>query len=236
MKIDLVPSVDFIKEDKLIGKSVVVIDMLRATSVIVTAIKNKCKEVIPVVTIEEALALKDKNDCLLGGERHAVKIEGFDFSNSPLEYTEDKVAGKIVTMTTSNGTRAIKGCENGKTLIMAAMINGEAVAKKLVDIGDDVVIVNAGTEGEFSIDDFICGGHIINHLCNMEKETELTDIAKTALFVYKNNENVEDYIKEARHYRRIMELGLQDDFIYCCKKDITDVVPVYKEGKIVNRG
>ena len=70
----------------------------------------------------------------------------------------------------------------------------------------------------------------------MEKETELSDIAKTALFVYKNNENVEDYIKEARHYRRIMELGLQDDFIYCCKKDITDVVPVYKEGKIVNRG
>ena len=148
------------------------------------------------------------------------------------EYTEEKVANKIVTMTTSNGTRAIKGCEDGKTLIMAAMINGEAVAKKLVEIGDDVVIVNAGTEGEFSIDDFICGGHIINHLCNMEEETELSDIAKTALFVYKNNDRVEDYIKEARHYRRIMELGLQDDFEYCCKKDITDVVPIYKDGRI----
>lgn len=233
MKINLIISADHIKKDEVKDKSVVVIDMLRATSVIVTALENGCKEVIPVLEVEEAEKIvKDKReDYMLGGERKALKIEGFDYSNSPLEYTKDTIKDKILVITTSNGTRAIKGSEGAKDILIGAMINGRAVAKKLVKLNKDVVIVNAGTYGEFSIDDFLCSGYIIN--CILEEvNCELSDIAYTSYYVYKQNEDLKDFIKNAVHYKRIKELGLIDDLEYCCKKDIIDMVPEYKNGSI----
>lgn len=164
MKIDLIISADDIKKQKIIDRSVVVIDMLRATSVITTALSNGCAKVIPVVTVEEALeiAKADRKNTVLGGERKALKIEGFDLSNSPLEYTQDIVQNKAIVMTTTNGTKAIKGCEGARDILIGALINGGAVARKLIELNNDVVFVNAGTHGEFSIDDFICTGYIID--------------------------------------------------------------------------
>lgn len=234
MKIDLIISADDIKKEKVYGKSVVVIDMLRATSVIVTALSNGCRRVIPVLTVDEALhiASKDKNEYLLGGERKAVKIEGFNFSNSPLEYTKEIVRGKSLIMTTTNGTRAIKGAEGAKNIFIGALINAAAVAQKLAEIGEDVAIVNAGTYGQFSMDDFICSGYIIERIAE-KAECELTDIAKTANYIYKMNPDVISFIKHAAHYKRIMELNLKEDLDYCCKKDIIDKVPEYVNGIIM---
>ena len=112
MKLDVIISADNIKEEYLEDKIVVVIDMLRATSVIITALANKAKEVFPILTVEEAFNKKEEflrveKEVLLGGERKALKIEGFDFSNSPLEYTSEKVKGKTIILSTTNGTRAI---------------------------------------------------------------------------------------------------------------------------------
>lgn len=233
MKIDVMISADDINREKIKNKNVVVIDMLRATSVIITAISNGCSSVIPVLTVDEAKSIVKENRAkyLLGGERNAVKIEGFDFSNSPLEYDKNIVNGKRLVMTTSNGTRAIKASTDAKNVLMGAMINAKAVAKKLVELNDDVVIVNAGTYGEFSIDDFICGGYIIN--CILEEvEAKLSDIATTAYYIYKSNPDVISFIKHANHYKTIQRLGLKDDLEYCCKRDIVDIVPVYEEGKI----
>ena len=233
MKIDLIISADDIKENKIIGKVVVVIDMLRATTVITTAIKNGCKEVIPVVTIEEALELSkiNREEYILGGERRALKIEGFDCSNSPLDYTEEVISGKSFIITTSNGTRAINGCKNASKLLIASLINAKAVAKKIVEFGEDVVIVNAGTLGQFSMDDFICSGYIIDCIKEI-MDIELTDIAYTAHHVYKEHEDIISFIRNARHYKVIMELGLEKDLEYCCTKDITEVVPYYDNGII----
>jgi 2-phosphosulfolactate phosphatase len=233
MKIDIIISAEDIKKNKVNDKTVVVIDMLRATSVIVTALNNGCKEVIPVVTIEEAMNIfrMDKEKYLLGGERKGLKIEGFGFSNSPLEYTKEVVKGKALVMTTSNGTRAIKGSEGAKHILIGAMINAEAVAKKLIELNNDVVIVNAGTYGEFSIDDFICSGYIIEAL-KKEIDIEASDIAITAHYVFKNNEDIFSYIKFASHYKRIMELGLEEDLKYCCQKDVINIVPEYRDGRI----
>lgn len=234
MKIDLIISADDIKKEKVQGKSVVVIDMLRATSVIVTALNNGCRRVIPVLTVEEAvnIASKDKNEYLLGGERKAVKIEGFNFSNSPLEYTPENVMGKSLIMTTTNGTRAIKGSEGAKHIFIGALVNACAVADKLLKLGEDVTIVNAGTYGQFSMDDFICSGYMIDRITE-KKSCELTDIAKTAHYVYKMNPDIVSFIKNASHYKRIMELNLKDDLDYCCKKDIIDKVPEYINGIIL---
>lgn len=235
MKIDVIISADDIKEAKLQGKSVVVIDVLRATSVIVTAISNGCRAVIPTVDVESAIGIakKDRNMYLLGGERRALKIDGFDFSNSPLEYKASIVKGKTVVMTTTNGTRAIKGSTTAKNIIIGAMINAKAVSHRLQEIGNDVVIVNAGTYGQFSIDDFICTGYIISKLKgNGKVSLELTDIATTALYIYEQNKDITSFIKYANHYNVIKELGLYEDLKYCCSKDIVDVVPEYRDGII----
>ena len=234
MKIDIIVSADDIKKEKIENKTVVVIDMLRATSVIITALNNGCKGVIPVLTVDEAadIVRNSKEEFMLGGERNALKIEGFHYSNSPLEYTRDTIEGKTLVMTTTNGTKAIKGCTGASSILIGAMLNAKAVAKKILELNKDVVIVNAGTYGEFSIDDFLCSGYII-HCVLKELEVDLSDIAITSHYIYKNNEDIHSFIKYASHYKRITKLGLEADLEYCCRKDIIDSVPEYKNGIII---
>ncbi|SFC68482.1 2-phosphosulfolactate phosphatase family protein [Clostridium uliginosum] len=236
MKIDVIISANHIDENKIKDKIVVVIDMFRATSVITAAINNGCKAVIPYLTIEETLEASkkfNKGEYLLGGERNAVRIENFDLSNSPLEYTRNMVNDKTVLMTTTNGTRALTKSLGAKRIFVAAMINGEAVAEKLININEDVVIVNAGTNGEFSMDDYICGGYIINSILKEKKSVQLTDIAKTSNMIYESNSNIISYVKHASHYALMKSINLDEDIDYCMKKSIIDVVPEYINGKII---
>ncbi|MEG2290349.1 MAG: 2-phosphosulfolactate phosphatase family protein [Clostridium sp.] len=236
MKIDIMISAADIKPERLKGKVVVVIDVLRATTVMITAINNGCEKVIPVREIEDALHIANKNReySLLGGEREGLKIEEFDFSNSPLDYTAEVVKGKTLIMTTSNGTRAIKNSEEADRIFIAAMINGNAVAKKLVELNKDVVFINAGTNGEFSMDDFITSGYIINCIKSMGgSEHDLTDMAITSEYVYKGNPGIISFVKDALHYKRLKDLGFYEDLRYCLTKDIVDIVPEYKAGEII---
>lgn len=237
MKIDIIISADDIIESKLENKIAVVIDMFRATSVIVTALNNGCREVVPFLTIDEALESSEKlnrEEYILGGERKAVKIKGFDLSNSPLEYTKEVVENKKVLITTTNGTRTLTKSNNAKRILIAAMINARAVANKLLEINNDIVIINAGTNGNFSMDDYICSGYIINEMLKINNEIELTDIAKTANMIYENNSDIISYVKEATHYSVMKSLELDDDIDYCIRKSIVNNVPEYKNGKITN--
>jgi len=233
MKLDIIISADDIKKEKIKNKTVVVIDMLRATSVIITALYNGCNGVIPVLTVEEAAGIvrNSKEKFMLGGERNALRIEGFHYSNSPLEYNRDTIEGKTLVMTTTNGTKAIKGCVGASNILIGAMLNAKSIARKIIELNKDVVIVNAGTYGEFSIDDFLCSGYII-HCLLKEVEVDLSDIAITSHYIYKNNEDIHSFIKYASHYKRITELGLEADLEYCCRKDIIDIIPEYKNGMI----
>ncbi|MEG1256047.1 2-phosphosulfolactate phosphatase family protein [Clostridium sp.] len=235
MKIDVMISAADIKPERLKNKVVVVIDVLRATTVMITALSNGCDKVIPVREIEDALDIANKNrhNCLLGGERQGLKIEGFDFSNSPLDYTGEVVKGKTLIMTTSNGTKAIKNSEEAERIFIAAMINGKAVAEKLVELDKDVVFVNAGTDGEFSMDDYITSGYIINCIKSIEdSKCELTDMAMTSEYIYKANPGIISFVKDALHYKRLKKLGYYEDLRYCFTKDIINMVPEYKNGRI----
>ena len=237
MKIDIIISADDIIESKLENKIAVVIDMFRATSVIVTALNNGCEEVIPFLTIEETLESSEelnREEYILGGERRAVKIYGFYLSNSPLEYTKEVVEDKKVLITTTNGTRTLTKSNSAKRIIIAAMINAKAVADKLLEINEDVVIINAGTNGNFSMDDYICSGYIINEMLKVDNQIELTDISKTANMIYENNSDIISYVKEATHYSVMKSLELDNDIEYCIKKSIVNNIPEYKDGKIVN--
>lgn len=236
MKIDVIISADYIDSESLRGKVAVVIDMLRATSVITTALSNGAKRVIPVVSVEDAFNKAKElkalgEEVLLGGERKALKIDGFDFSNSPLEYKRDIVEGKNVIMSTTNGTRALNLCSKADKVVVASVLNGQAVAKYLENEEKEVVFVNSGTNGEFSSDDFMCAGYIISELAR-NKEIDLTDIAKTAKYVYESSKSIEDFIKDAKHYNILKNLGLEEDLKYCSTKNLIDSVFEFKNGEI----
>jgi 2-phosphosulfolactate phosphatase len=233
MNIDLIISADDIKPEKIKNKTVVVIDILRATSVIITAVNNGCKNVIPVITVEEAfeLSMHDRSNYILGGERNAVKIDGFDCSNSPLEFTEEILKDKTLIMSTTNGTKAINGCVGAAHILIGGVINAAAAAQRVSELGGDVVLVNAGTDGEFSMDDFIAAGYIAHIILSM-KEASLSDIAKTALYMYESHPDLLSFIRHAHHYKRIERLGLEKDVQYCCRKNIISIVPEYVNGVI----
>ncbi|EDS78163.1 2-phosphosulfolactate phosphatase family protein [Clostridium massiliodielmoense] len=233
MKIDLIISASDIKEEKIKNKTVVVIDILRATSVIVTALNNGCNEVIPVLEVEDAMDIVKNNreKYILGGERNALKIEGFDFSNSPLDYTKDVAHGKTLVMTTTNGTRAIHGAMSAKNILIGAMINAKSVANKVLELDNDLVIINSGTNGEFSIDDFVCAGYIIDCILK-DRDAELSDIAITSHYVYSENKDIHSFVHNAKHYKILSNLGLKDDINYCCSKDIIDIAPEFHYPKI----
>lgn len=235
MRLDIIISGDDIKDEKIKNKTAVVIDMFRATSVITTAMDNGCKEIIPFLTIEETLKKADeigRENCILGGERNAVKIDGFDVSNSPLEYTKDLVKNRNVLMTTTNGTKTLTRCREAENVLIGAMINAKAVAEKIIEMNNDVVIVNAGTKGSFSMDDYICSGYIIDEILKKKKSLDLTDIAKTAVLIYKSHEDILSYVKESSHYSVMKGLKLDDDIEYCVKKSIINIVPEYDGYKI----
>lgn len=234
MNIDIIISADDIKEEKIKDKTVVVIDMLRATSVITTALNNGCRKVIPVLTVDKAkeIAKNSKEECVLGGERNALKIDGFNFSNSPLEYKKEIINGKVVVITTSNGTKAINGCKIARNLLIGSVLNAKAVAKRVIELNNDVVLLNSGTNGQFSMDDFICSGYII-HCINEILDVDLTDISKTAKYIYDNNVDLVGFIKTAKHFNILKNLGLEDDLKYCCQKDIINIVPEYKNGELI---
>ncbi|QAA30645.1 2-phosphosulfolactate phosphatase family protein [Clostridium manihotivorum] len=233
MNIDVIISAEDIRPELITNKVVVVIDMLRATSVITTALANGAEKVIPVLTVEESFKIAESlnNEVILGGERRAVKIDGFHMSNSPLEYTRKEVEGRTVILSTTNGTKAINNCLEADKIYIGCMLNAKAVADKLIELDKDVVFVNAGTLGKFSIDDFICAGYMIKCL-SKNSNAVISDLAFTAKYVYDNNNNVLDYIKNARHYEVLKSLNLEADIQYCVKKDLFSIVPEYKQGEI----
>ena len=234
MKLDVIISADHIKPSALENKIAVIIDVLRATTVITNALNNGCKRVIPMLSSEESLerAASLGEHCLLGGERQAIRIPGFDLSNSPLEYTKEVVANKTLIMTTTNGTRAIKGSEEAERILIASINNAGAVAELLASLNRDVVFVNAGTYGELSLEDFICAGYIIS-LMEAKASVALTDIAFMAKNIYENNPDIISYVKHAAHYERLKSLGLEGDLECCMKKNILSVVPEYVQGEII---
>lgn len=233
MKINLFPRVEDINIGEISGTNAIVIDMLRATSVITTALYNGAREAIPVLTIDEAFKMKDREkDVVLGGERKGIKIEGFDAGNSPLEFTPDFIGGKTLVITTSNGTRAINGCRNAKNIFIGSMLNGPAAADKAASDSVDISIACAGTQGKFSLDDFICAGYIIDEILKIRKY-DLSDISFLSHHIYlENRDDVEGFISNASHFNYLLSIGAYEDIKYCCRKAVTDAVPVFRDGCI----
>lgn len=235
MFIDVLPTADSVTGDVVKGKICIVIDVLRATSVMITALNNGAKNVTPVLNIDEALEKKRMdNAIILGGERNCLKIDGFDLGNSPLEYSDIVVKDKRVVITTTNGTKAVTRCKGAEHIYLAGVINSYAIAEMLSKTDTDIVFVNAGTAGVFSLDDFITAGYIIDLLMSKVK-TNLSDYAIAARQVYKSSPDF-GVLKNTAHYNHLRSLGMEQDINYCFTKNIIDCIPEYIEGIVVNSG
>lgn len=229
MKVELVPSIEYVDNYDLENKTVIVIDVLRATSVITTAMASGAELIMPVLEVEEAFSMKEKG-YLAGGERKGLKIEGFDFSNSPCEYTEEAVNGRKIALSTTNGTKTILKCRAGKNLYLASMLNGSAVAEKASASNLDTVVVCSGTNGKFSIDDYICAGKIIaalSRLCKIDTD----DFAAASMLAYEDRKmDVTGYVSHAFHYNYLISINLQEDIAFCFREDTTKVVPYVEKS------
>jgi len=236
MKIDLAFTPIELEKKELEGKSAVVIDSLRATSTMITAFENGCAGFIPVSTIEEArnLAqnLRDPN-VLLGGERGAKPVEGFQVGNSPRDYSAEKVKGKIVVMTTTNGTRALVASRKAAEVFIGAFLNLSAVCRRLKESGRDIVIACSGEKNLFCLEDSACGGAMVACLEKSGIPLTLTDAALSARILYDHfSLNIGGMLEESEWGQYLEGIGLGEDVRICARIDSSGLVPVYRDGKV----
>jgi 2-phosphosulfolactate phosphatase len=202
----------------------IMVDALRASTTITTAIEN-FKEVIPVKNIEDARKLSKKLGATLAGERGGAAIKGFDTGNSPLDI--QKFKGEVLVLTTSNGTRILKDIK-AKTLI-GSFVNARAVALKALEIANHhIEVVMAGVGGEFVIEDFLGAGEIISHL----KDEKLDEMALAAFLASSDKMRADDAVKNSKSASGLQALGLGEDVKFSLKRDIYNRVPLYKDGII----
>lgn len=224
-KIDVVFRHNDVKEELVKGKLAIVIDVLRATSVIITALANGASSVRTVAEVEQAFKIKKQEpNVVLAGERNAVIIEGFLFGNSPLDMTVENIAGKHLVMTTSNGTKAIVAAKKAEKIWAAALINLEQVVQELSRESLDILIICSGTLGKFTLDDSWAAGLLVNKLIE-KQEFSLSDSAQLMALATKQNLNVQEALKDCYHLNLLRKLGFGKDVDYCLSLNILKTVP-----------
>ena len=211
----------------------VVIDVLRATSVVAFAMDSGVKEIVPVLDVDEAIRLKREIETnspgtvLLGGERKGLLIEGFDLGNSPQDYTPGKVAGKTLVFTTTNGTVAMHAARSAKEIYMACFLNAEAVVEKIT-MENRIAVFCAGTCGVETEEDFLLAGRLVFRLCR--NGTVLNSSAKKALKTWKDagiasETMLAEVLRKSRGGRNLAGIGLDTDIEAAARWDSLSVTP-----------
>lgn len=234
--LDVFYSLHSFQEDELRNKSVVIIDVLRASSTIITALKNGAKAIIPVSDMGEASKIAqnvDSENYLLCGEKDGVQIEGYDLGNSPLEYNEDVVKGKTLIFNTTNGTKAIKKAVGSSNIYIASFLNVSSVVEILKNEKKDIVLVCAGWKGRLAFEDMLLAGNIIHLLNGGTLSEESTDGARVAFGMFEiYGKDIPSVIHKSNHATRLKSIVGTEDIDYCSQVDLTDIVPRLKEGMI----
>lgn len=212
---------------------VVVIDVLRATSAICSAIDNGVSSVIPVSTLDEARDYQAKG-YLAGAERQGQIVDGFNFGNSPYSYMKPELKGKDIVLSTTNGTRAINIAKEAPIVIIGSLINLSAVTKWLLQQKKDVVCLCSGWKDNFNLEDTICAGAIADELLNSGDFTSNEDSSVAAKYLYHSSrDNYFGFLKSSSHRRRLKKLNLNKDIKYCLTPNQVDVIPILQNGKII---
>jgi 2-phosphosulfolactate phosphatase len=264
MKIDAILSpkeLPALSQSDLRQAACVVFDVLRATSSFVTALQNGAEKIIPVSEISEALEVKKQRpEILLGGERQGVRISAngcdFDFGNSPREYTPERVRGRTIVSTTTNGTRALRACIGAKAILAASLLNLDVTAKHLLSRSyEKVLLICAGTHENAALEDILVAGAMCELLVERDsvepksKKTEVTagetlappkeiflsDSAQTAFLAFaRAKPDLSAAISESENARRLLGIPeLRDDVSFCLQRDAFPLIAMVEHDGII---
>lgn len=216
---------------------VVIIDVFRATSTIASALYNGAKCVIPVDSVARAIDISKSIDGIAAGERDGKIADGLEHGNSPLEYHREFIENKTLVLTTTNGTRLLQMAldKGADTIISGSFPNLSAVCEYLIAENKNVVLGCAGWKDRFNLEDTLFAGAIITQV--KENFTIHCDSSLMAEAMYaKHKNNLIKFAPNLTHYHRLVErFGLIEDIRYCLTNDVANVLPVYKEGKLILR-
>lgn len=217
------------------GGIAVVIDILRASTTIIHALAAGAERVIPCSEVETARQLAGQfapGTALLGGERHGERIAGFDLDNSPLSYTPDKLAGKTLIFTTTNGTRALERCQMADRILIGAFVNRNAVIKALRDDDRPIHLVCAGTDGYVTSEDVLFAGSIAHAVRVLRESQSLPDDeTQLALALWQaahaDRSQIRQILRDSRGGLNLLDLGFEADIDRSATCDLFEIVPEF---------
>ena len=231
MRLDVVLAADAAVPGQLDGTTVLVVDVLRASTTMIAALANGCAGITPVADASEARRLAQAHGAtgaLVAGERRGEPLAGFDFGNSPLEFTRARVGGKTVFFTTSNGTRALIAARAAEAIGIAALVNLSAAAGWAAGEGRDVVVLCAGERGGPSLEDHVCAGLLVERIRATAPAAQASPAAQAAAVEGRRYaEDVTRLRRDSPWARRLAAAGRGADVSACLRVDTTTLVPVY---------
>lgn len=227
MRIDVVPTADAVTPERVSGATVLIVDVLRASTTIITALAHGALGVVPVAEPDDARR-RAADGILVAGERRGEKVDGFDLGNSPVEFAVTPLAGRTVVFTTSNGTRALLASRGAAAIAIAALVNVSAAADWAASEARDTTVVCAGDWGAVSLEDCVCAGLLVERLAARVPGAQLTSPAadaRRAAAPYARD--IGRLATDAKSARRLTNAGHGSDVRACLVLDTTSLVPVY---------
>lgn len=221
-------------ENDLSDKQVLVIDILRATTSMVVMLENGANKVCPVDAVDKALKLKETNACwLIAGERNGFRVEGFDFGNSPQEFSRVRVANKNVVITTTNGTQALVLSESAAQIWVGSFLNLDAAVKAVQNAKNDVYLFCAGWKGHFNMEDTVFAGAVAEQL--LEGGAILDDDAsRAAVALWQSAKaNLAEFLSNASHVQRFRSMHDESDLDVCLQMNTSKKAVRYENGELV---
>lgn len=229
--IDVCLSPELLHLYDLQDRTVVVVDILRATSCMVTAFAHGAERIIPFANQEECLQMKMRG-FITSGERDGKKVEGFDKGNSPFEYMGDQVAGRKIAFTTTNGTQAIAKSKSAKEIIIGSFLNLSSITKYVLFSHNNILIVCAGWKGKVNLEDTLFAGALVERLKNYIEPDCDAPLAAQHLYNLAK-ENMVEFLQHSSHVKRLQRLNIQKDIEFCLTPDQYTVVPKLVRGELI---
>ena len=238
MDVEVFLTSHILTEEDVTDRAVVVVDVLRASASILTALKNGARDVVPVADMAEASKIAsnlDSSGYRLGGERGGFRIEGYHLGNSPLEYTEEQVKDRTIILNTTNGTGAIERARAARHLLIGSFLNAGRVVDFIEKASCDATIVCVGTGNRVSLEDTLCAGLMLYRLWQgQEPPGGVTDTAYMAFTQYRNDKDeLKRVLRHCNHAQWLRANGFEADVEYCMQIDALPVLPYYTENRLV---
>ncbi|MFN2638005.1 MAG: 2-phosphosulfolactate phosphatase [Gemmatimonadaceae bacterium] len=243
MRLDVFFTPSQVKPSDTAGRLVAIVDVLRASTTVATALGNGAKTVIPLEGADEVIFRSRefaRSEIRLAGEQKMLPITGFDLGNSPAAFTRKAVEGKTILLTTTNGTRALLGVQGARDIVVASYVNFTAVLtmmKLAASSETDIAIICGGEEGSFTLEDAACAGRYVRAIPKRAESVVVNDAAAASVLIErKYGDNIEKVFKESSHGQALEAAGFGDDLTAAAEVDAYPVVPIYQDRQITKLG